>query len=1268
MLTFLIRKRQRTIAWFLFLLFYTDMIGAAYASGSKYFMPAIVVYNHKSVAANNNSLYSSIPSITAELLEKKEIKPVSRVSNKIVNKQSNNSSSSVTGSLVNVSTKKNKPAKLNIGGPGQPEMSTFKSVGADNMVNLFTGDFSYNIPLLDVDGYPINIFYNAQPTMDQEASWVGLGWNVNPGVINRNMRGLPDDFDGSDKVTKEQSMKPDITIGVNGSKNKEVLGKPFSKGYSVGAFYNSKRGVGLEVGVNGEFRAHEKITETVKDDKTSFDTSGVYPKGLQFGLNVNSQTGLTPSVSFSKNLTIKDKESHFGLSTSIDFNSRSGLGDLRLSGEMANYKYGENNKIEASSSAPIFSSNLSFARSSFTPSIRMPVTNFNATFSLKVGREDKPGITKTFAISGYYTRSSIREIYRVQTKDAYGFMYYEKANADKNALLDFNRINDGSFTKKTPVISLPVYTYDVFSISGQGTGGNFRGYRGNMGYVRDNYTRTNPGKVNVGVDLGMGGIAKAGVIIGGVYSATIAGNWGTENALKHTAAFKESDKLEQGGFYFKNPGEKAIVDEAYYNNMGQDKLMRPIMGTTVGIEAGPPFLLPTTTLKSKFQLFNNSRLKDGVAEINFDNSYRKERDKRSQVISYLTALDADRVGLDKYIYSYQENVFKPGMCGMDLNYRTPIERYTLQPIDDQSIEYRKRHHISEITVQEGSKRYIYGLPVYQLKQKEVTFSVGENKIVDPVKGLVNYEPGIDNTSANTQGKDGLFQSETVDPYAHSFLLTAILSPDYSDLKGDGISDDDLGTAIKFNYSRVNKKSSSPNSWVNMNWRLPVEENKANFNRGLVTANAVTADNKALYTYGVKELWYTHSIESKNMIATFTVSDRKDGYGVINENGGIKADANGACQKKLDRIDLYSKADFVKYGTNAKPIKTVHFTYTYKLCKNYTLFNGDASQGNGKLTLESIYFTYNNNAHQKNKYRFKYANEDATAAYNSLENDRWGNYKPHTQNPGGNTSNEDYPYTNQNKSQADANAGIWSLNQVLLPSGAKIDVTYEADDYGYVQNRRAAQMTSILGFGIDENATPENKLFNNTGAKVPWDFSGYDYRYVFFNAPVLVKTKDDISRLYLQDFKQLLLKLWVKIPKDDGYEPIFVYCNIDDFGVVAASGNPTSGYNKFFIKVAKASHNNGSQIMETVYQFLRDQIPAKAFPGYDVSDRNVGGQVIKSLYGIVNNVRTGVTGFENNARWDGWCKQVNAVRSVARLSNPDFKKIGGGHRVKCKNYR
>ncbi len=1260
MLTFLIGKKQRAIAWFFFIIFYTDIIGAAYAS-NKMYAPIITFTNYSSGGHTYNNYTSEPPKIEAHIVRKNDLakKPITLNDQlkKIPDFAANLIPVTPVIELNKITNKLDSAGP----GPGQPEMSSFKSVGADNMVNLFTGDFSYNIPLLDVDGYPVNIFYNAGPSMDQEASWVGLGWNINPGTINRNMRGLPDDFNGVDKVTKEMTMKPDITVGVNASRTKELVGVPLSSlvsasastSVSAGVFYNSKRGIGMELGVSGDFSATKKLSKKNGDNKTSKDTVKFLSAGVGAGFNLNSQTGLTPSLSFQASISRKDENHKTGLSTSINFNSRSGLGDLQINGEIPTYNLIDKGILKDHGKS-LFSTTISFARTSYTPSIRIPMTSFNATFTGKFGREKKINFKSATSISGYYSKSSIANKYKTQTKPAYGYMYYEDANIDKNALLDFNRLNDGSYTYKTPIISIPVYTYDVFTITGEGTGGSFRGFRGNMGYVRDPYTRTNSGKMNLQLDLGAQSRVHGGSVLNGVYSNTTVEGWNNENDLKTTAEFQRSERDVQKGFYFKNPGEKAIIDEDYYNKMGKDKMMRPVMGDPASNLNIPPFYSPKTTLKSEFQLYNARKVENGILPIDAATSYREKRDKRTQVISYLTAKDADKVGLDKYIAAYPENIFKPGACPGDYGYKQIIRR-TLSGVSSNDGMYRKDNHISEITVQEGSKRYVYGLPVYQTKQVETILSVDGNKALD-AKGLVSYSAVNQTQGKNTEGKDGLFQRETVPAFAHSFLLTAILSPDYSDVLGDGISDDDLGTAIKFNYSRPYNNSAS-----SLKWRMPMEESKANLNKGLLTDDQ---DNKALTTYGEKELWYMHSIESKNMVATFTVSKREDGYGVLGIDGGKNDATNAACQRKLDRIDLYSKADFIYAVANnkiPKPIKTVHFTYTYKLCKNYNLYSGSAAKGNGKLTLESIYFTYNNNNHQKNKYLFKYAEQEdaSTASYDSRENDRWGTYKPHTQNPNG-VQNEDYPYTNQNKAQSDINAASWSLNKILLPSGARIDVNYEADDYAYVQNKRAAQMTKILGFGGSTSAAPGNFNLYNPLFAAPWYFLNSDFRYVFFENTLGATNTTEVARYYLQDIKQLLLKLWVKVPKSayglPGYEPIFVYCNIDDFGVVPNS-------NRFYVKVGKAARNNGSQIMETVYQFLRDQLPGKAYPGSDIGNSSAVKQIVLALFAMVNNLRTGVTGFENNARLDRWCKEVDPALSTARLCNPNFKKIGGGHRVK-----
>src|SRR5690349_6936496 len=87
-------------------------------------------------------------------------------------------------------------------GPSQPEFSSFEPVATTNMVDEFSGDFTYNLPVIEVPGphgssYPLSLSYHSGASSEEEASWVGYGWSLNPGAINRNTRGLPDDYNQS---------------------------------------------------------------------------------------------------------------------------------------------------------------------------------------------------------------------------------------------------------------------------------------------------------------------------------------------------------------------------------------------------------------------------------------------------------------------------------------------------------------------------------------------------------------------------------------------------------------------------------------------------------------------------------------------------------------------------------------------------------------------------------------------------------------------------------------------------------------------------------------------------------------------------------------------------------------------------------------------------------------------------------------------------------------------------------------------------------------
>lgn len=83
-------------------------------------------------------------------------------------------------------------------GPTAPEFTSFEPVDTTDLVNIVSGDFVYNLPLLEVPGpagsFPLALSYHAGIRPQEEASWVGLGWTLNPGAITRSLNGFPDDY------------------------------------------------------------------------------------------------------------------------------------------------------------------------------------------------------------------------------------------------------------------------------------------------------------------------------------------------------------------------------------------------------------------------------------------------------------------------------------------------------------------------------------------------------------------------------------------------------------------------------------------------------------------------------------------------------------------------------------------------------------------------------------------------------------------------------------------------------------------------------------------------------------------------------------------------------------------------------------------------------------------------------------------------------------------------------------------------------------------
>ncbi|HTN08211.1 PA14 domain-containing protein [Agriterribacter sp.] len=1147
-------------------------------------------------------------------------------------------------------------------GPGQPEMQSFQSVNSNNLVDLFSGDFSYSIPLADVGGYAVNIHYRSGITMDQEASWVGLGWNINPGAIGRNMRGLPDDFNGEDVVTKTSSLRPNWTAGGNVALGLELFGlelNNFNIGLNGSLFYNNYKGIGISAGASVGYQS-------------SVGSKGSLTAGI--GLQSNSQSGVSIAPSFAmefrnRNAEVSGIQSN-GFSASTSFSTRSGLQSLSIAstGRLKYKNDTRNNELSPSGALYTASRNLvniSFAHQAYTPSVNIPFTSYQFSFNLKPGGEVF-GTHPNISFGGFFSRQYIAEDDKKQEFPAFGYMYYQKARDISNALLDYNREKELTYhaTPPVPHIAIPNYTYDVYSITGEGTGGMFRPYRGDIGFVRDAAIRSKSVDGSISLDLGAGNLVHAGYDVHVNAAVTGNGAWAEANLLSAQLPFKDTDSTFEA-VYFKNPAEKTINPQSYYDKLGDTDPVLPVMSTNDDPTLSP-FLQPYKNLLP----YGNKIKVDSL------HTLKRFRDKRSQVISYLTAADAALFGLDKSIFIYPVNSFFAGKCDGDIcNDPNQVNCKTIMA-ESRVTSFRKKHHLSEITVLNADgRRYVYGLPVYNTMQKAVSFSV-DKADADIQTGLAEYSPGTDNTTHNTKGKDNFYGAEDIPPYAHSFLLTGIVSANYADKTGDGITDDDMGDAVKFNYCRPYGNSQL------FHWRTPLAENKATYNEGLKTDYS---DDKGSYIYGQKEIWYLHSLESKSMIATFTLNDpqqgelREDAFGLKGENGGTDMQQP---LRYLKQIDVYSKADYIKNKEAAKPVKTVHFEYNDELCRGVP----SAAPGKGKLTLKKIWFTYNkNNKGQKNPYVFLYhpqnvneSDSDPQTAYNPAYDpkgfDRWGNYKDARNNPA-QISNADYPYTLQSgnetnngkwdSAKAAIHAAAWTLSDIILPSGGRLNVQYESDDYAYVQNRRAMQMFTIAGFGSAASLGNMSSDLYGTAEK-----AFKDYRYVFIKLPSAVSAtlpaaiRKEIFEKYLSGTTKLYFRLRVQMPADiygSGNEQVTTYAQYEDYGLTA--DNSIIWIKIKGTDIISSGDGAASPLAKTALQVLKLNLPSKAYPGSDLNGNFDALAVVKATFAVMGNISELFLKFPVQARIRGWAKKVNTAQSFVRLNNPEYKKYGDGLRVK-----
>jgi hypothetical protein len=1073
-------------------------------------------------------------------------------------------------------------------GPSQPEVQSFTPASVSDMVEPFSGDFTYNIPLFDIDGYPINISYQSGVTMDQEASWVGLGWNLNPGVINRNVRGLPDDFAG-ETVNKEYNMKPNTTVGVSGSFGAELFGLDnlkFTAG--IGANYNNYTGIGFEQTFNVSLSAGSKAF-------------GSNTPSLSLGFT-SSKDGLTISPSFS--LDEKGGDKHY-FDASASYNSRTGL-------QSFGFKYTPQKLNVGGVHQGSIGMNFSPGVQTYTPKIDMSMTTTSITASFK-GGVTLFGLEGTGNLSGYVTSQRLQS--RSEKIPAYGYMYSERAGGKRNTLLDFNREKEQNFTENTPALPVTNFTSDILSVAGQGVGGTYRPFRSDIGYVYDTRATNKSNSYSIGFEASGSNLVKIGADIGINLVSGESGAWTRKNDAAARMRFvdKRGSNPLYEPYYFKKLGElTAETEPGRLSSLGDAKATRVQLIPGGGMDVKASAVLIT----------------DQNETYNITDS-RNKRPRRNEIITVLTQRQAQLFGLSNHI---------PNPNAKD-------------------------YHIGAVsTLQPDGSRYIYGIAAYNTTKEEVTFNVGNpNGSLGGVncnKGLIQYASSQD-SRGNNSGIDNYYNRVITPAYAHSYLLTAVLSADYMDVDAiRGPSDGDLGQYKKFNYQRYESK---------YKWRIPAttEANMANHNEGL---KSDLTDDKADYVYGEKELWYLESIESKNYIAIFHTSPRDDAKGVLGPAGGVGT--GSASMRKLDKISIYVKSDY-KNNPSAVPVKEVYFVYNYSLCGNVP--NSISSSGGGrtgKLTLERIYFT-NGGSYLSayNYYKFTYSATNPNYDFKAF--DRWGNYKPNTASTcaalSGSFLNSEEPYTEQS-ANTNTYATAWLLTQVETPSGGIVKITYESDDYAYVQNKRAMQMFRIAGMSSTVPTSASglpNQLISGSNNNLFLVFPLQEQKSI--GSYNLSKFYND----YLEGIDELHFRFMVDITSGNkNYEYVSGYVDLDKttlpyYGLISNGSDYTHGYIKVK-SVPIGDRAGGTQvhpIAKAAWQFGRLSMPAQVWESGDFSDDGPE-QVIKAIAAsdFFKNIIDFFRGPNGAIKAKGFGNETVLNKSWIRLNNPQRKKKGGGSRV------
>jgi len=1055
-------------------------------------------------------------------------------------------------------------------GASSPEFSSFEPVATTNMVNDFTGDFTYNLPILNIPGpdgggYSMSLSYHSGASPEEEASWVGFGWTLNPGAINRNKRGYADDFNAVD-IIKYNKVKPNWTSGSTfdftfevSSNDQETDRKEREKAAKAG---------GSKFNFNG-FQLGGIVTEDATNEGSEYNAS----VSLSNAIRYNNYSGFSQVKGFgagamgiaSLNMNRSGGESTFGFSIRpmAFLGKKLNKKAKKLKEEsiklMCPQKYKRKllNKSKLNDPKNILRS--SYSSWSFSaPAVPYSVAKntgiaYNVSYSVTLNPVGPVGFQ--FGIKGSMNAQANEA---KETKKAYGYLHNPSKTQyleNDNIEADYQIEKPSTFDKHDKNLGIPFNNADMFSATGNGVIGGFQIHHDKIGQYYPSFITNKQQIKQLGVELGIGGTLQIGLDVGVGFQKTKVRDWTLK--LINNATLRD---LIEAGFTIEDINEifGTQISISTGNNV-LDTLLKNIPEfasiLTDAFDLSPisPNLIEEGGYSKFMQKIDNyfSFGEPSNAHMRFNGDMGSE-------LSYSNNDELSFAKIGGTVLAPYLNMedFTSGKLKLNNNEkRTSYIEYSsydsngnlIEPLDILYVENKDSSYsdlIGQIAITDKSgNKSTYGLPVFTKEETQLTIGVISNEKKYTIKEELEFKTPLKNKTVS-----GVRIKK---PYANTYLLTKTTTFDYVDILNDGPTSDDFGGWTKFNYRQAHS-----------DYRFRAPYTGLFYNRGRLTD---PTDDTGSMSSGIKEVKYLESIETKTHIAYFITnktdgsqfsnlstevqniltgkpfSTRRDGLGAASIGGGdLDPAATGGTPsqsemkelEKLEKIVLYAKNDY------SHPISITYFEYDQSLCKGIP---NTSSFGTGKLTLKKVWtegggvaktriapyqFKYKYFRDYSSKIKSKYPKIDAvfkhinTAAENPYYRegllDMWGNYQINSEERFKNMQ----PWLDQTI-EGGTNGydpAAWQLKQIILPSGGSIHIQYEQKDYLYVQDKKAMIMTPLLSYGlkntyISKKDDPEQNRYYIDAEKLN-----------ITNGIDLEKYKNELINTYITNHKKLYFKI------------------------------------------------------------------------------------------------------------------------------------------------